>query len=158
MSIIRKTRFTTALMWALVPLTVFGSAPRMGCICANGQHKLFCQRNATSDADGHCNCCYGQSTSGSKSGPATCCQCSQKACGSESPGVRAERPCRPVVHKAVYLTAARVALQLDQTEALPLSIAFEPLPVTVPDFVATIHHRELLPPPDLVVTLGVLLI
>jgi len=158
MAIIRRIRIAAALTWALVPLTVFGGLPRMGCICANGQHKFFCQRRANEGPDGSCNCCDGKSAPRSQAGTPACCRCSHRTCASHSPTARSERPCRPVLDNPVFLTGGKITLDLDHTDASPVSAGFEPLPATVPDFVAAMHHRELLPPPDLVVTLGVLLI
>jgi len=164
MFIIRKTRFTVALMWALIPLTVFGSIPRMGCICANGQHKFFCQRHANSDADGRCDCCYGttngknRTAAASQTTGATCCRCSRNRCASEFPTVHSDRPCRPVLDKPVFLGSTKASLDLDQADSTPLFVTFESVPTIVAEFVADIHRGELLPPPDLVFTFSVLLI
>src|SRR5688572_18140909 len=32
----------SALLWAMIPLTVFASRPVTGCMCASGEYKLFC--------------------------------------------------------------------------------------------------------------------
>lgn len=37
-----KATLRTALLWALIPLTVFAARPMAGCRCANGDYKLFC--------------------------------------------------------------------------------------------------------------------
>ncbi len=37
-----KTYLRTALLWALIPLTVFAARPVGGCLCASGEYKLFC--------------------------------------------------------------------------------------------------------------------
>jgi hypothetical protein len=63
-----------------------------------------------------------------------------------------------VLHQPVFLTVAKVAFDIDQTDGMPLFVAFEPLPVTVAEFVTDAHYGLALPPPDLVITLGVLLI
>src|SRR5882672_7391185 len=80
---IRKSRFTTVLMWAMIPFIVFGSLPRMGCICADGQHKIFCQRHLQGAKAGGCVCCerqtaaadaFGTEKSSVPSGRHSCCQ------------------------------------------------------------------------------------
>ncbi|MEX2140686.1 MAG: hypothetical protein WD894_15600 [Pirellulales bacterium] len=32
----------SALLWAMIPLTLFASRPATGCTCASGEYKLFC--------------------------------------------------------------------------------------------------------------------
>jgi hypothetical protein len=166
---IRKSRFTTALMWAMIPLTVFGSLPRMGCICANGQHKLFCERYRNCDADGRCTCCYGratakirasQETQSRPGGEMTCCSHRRAGTATDCPVVGSDRPCRPVLHNAVYLNSPKLSLDLDRADCLPpfAVLAFEPLPAIVPNIAADFMRGELLPPPDLVITFGVMLI
>jgi hypothetical protein len=163
--LLQKSRFTIALLWAMIPLTVFGSQPRMGCICANGQHKLFCQRHLQRDTDRRCTCCYGKDTADPAAddgvqGPrkASCCACNGTTGKSDRPSVQSDRPCRPVLDKTIYLTGPKWSLDLDRLGAAPLFLAFESRPVIERSIVAGGHRGELLPPPDLVVTLGVLLI
>ena len=163
--LLQKSRFTIALLWAMIPLTVFGSQPRMGCICANGQHKIFCQRHLQNDSDSGCICCYGkdQSTTGDQTrtaplGEKSCCRCNRAASKDGRPVVHTDRPCRPVLDKAVYLTGPKSSLDFDRVDAAPLFVAFEPLPLIGLTIDVDCHRGELLPPPDLVITLGVLLI
>lgn len=56
-------RFATGLVWAMIPLTILGSLPRIGCICADGQRKLLCQRlfrteSSCKTSTGSCSCCH----------------------------------------------------------------------------------------------------
>src|SRR5579871_2442304 len=62
-----RKRFAIGLVWALIPLTLLGSLPRMGCICADGKHKLLCERqfhrkSGCKGDSGTCSCCHGNST------------------------------------------------------------------------------------------------
>lgn len=165
--ILRKSRFTIALLWAMIPLTVFGSQPRVGCICANGQHKFFCQRHLQHDADGQCTCCkpnesaqQAESASrvnGQKSEGASCCHCGQLTGTTENNSVRSERPCKPVLDKAVYVAVPKSTLDLDRVDVVPLFLVCKLLPVVTGPVLVDIHRGELLPPPDLVITLGVML-
>lgn len=157
-------------MWALIPLTVFGSLPRTGCICANGQHKFFCQRLGTASGNGRCACCDRAAAAARSAGQAEscaepasdmpCCASPNGGCATEIPFVGADRPCRPVVDRAVFLSSAKSALDLDRVEWLPaLATTASESPAGVAACVtANSLRRELLPPPDLVITLGVMLI
>ena len=157
---IRKSRFTIVMMWAMIPLIVFGSLPRMGCVCANGQHKVFCERHRQGTARGPCTCCDHAKLMASSHGGRDANDCGalgdQSKC--DSPAIDTSRPCRPVVDRALLLTAAKSSLDLDQAAHTPLFIAAELLPASSPSIAADSTHGGLLPPPDLVITLGVMLI
>jgi hypothetical protein len=154
-------------MWGMIPLTVFGSVPRIGCICSNGQHKFFCERIRHGDAEGPCTCCHPKVTAKPGSpretqtrpaGARNCCPRNRGSEPAEFPVVRSESPCRPVVDKAVFLSVVKSALDFDRADGTPLFAAIEPLPEFGRCAAADLHNREFLPAPDLVVTLGVLLI
>jgi hypothetical protein len=163
---IRKPRIAKLLMWAMVPLIVFGSMPRMGCICADGQHKTFCQRHLQGNRAGACVCCEGRMAAadacGTEKPPApagkhSCCQSAGGKCPAGRPSLTQGRPCRPVVDRTEIVTSAKAALDLDGVDHTPLFVAVEFLPAIVSS-IEVDYARELLPPPDLVTTLGVLLI
>ncbi len=157
---IRKSRFTIVMMWAMIPLIVFGSLPRMGCVCANGQHKVFCERHRQGTARGPRTCCdHGKLMASSKAGhDANQCAAQGDQSKCDSPAFDTCRPCRPVVDRAVLLTAAKSSLELDQAAHTPLFVAAKLMPASGPSIAADSTHGELLPPPDLVITLGVMLI
>jgi len=164
---IRKTRITKVLMWAMIPLIVFGSMPRMGCICADGQHKMFCQRHLQGSRSGGCVCCQGLKASANAcashqsatpSERPACCQSAGGKCASGCPSLTEGRPCRPVVDRSDIVTAAKAALDLDRVDAAPMFAAVELLPAVVAPVAADFFRGESLPPPDLITTLGVLLI
>lgn len=157
-----KTRIAAALIWVLVPLTVFAGLPRTGCICANGQHKFFCQRSRIDGPERLCSCCYGKNPSraaaNAADGTRTCC-----GQGRGSPigvaGVASDRPCRPVLEHSVFVPGQKApALKLDRASHCLVFADFEPRPALVSSARHDFDRRELLPPPDLVITLGVLLI
>jgi hypothetical protein len=157
---IRKSRFTIVMMWAMIPLVVFGSLPRMGCVCANGQHKIFCERHRQGTAGVHCVCCdHTKVVAHSKAAhDANVCgsQSDESAC--DGAAFDTGRPCRPVVDRALLLTAAKSSLDLDQAAHTPLFAAVQLFPASGPSIAADYSHGELLPPPDPVITLGVMLI
>jgi hypothetical protein len=160
---IRKTRITKVLMWAMIPLIVVGSMPRMGCICADGQHKMFCQRHLQGNRTGGCVCCQGQKAvadgCATKHSPTQgCCQSAGGKCSSECPSLAEGRPCRPVVDRNDIVTATKAALDLDRVDAAPPFAAVELLPAVIAPVAADFFRGESLPPPDLITTLGVLLI
>lgn len=37
-------RLATVFVWAMLPVALWTSSPRIGCVCANGRYKLFCER------------------------------------------------------------------------------------------------------------------
>ena len=158
--VIRKSRFTIVMMWAMIPLVVFGSVPRMGCVCANGQHKVFCERHRQGTARGPCGCCdHAKLMASSKAGrDANECGARGDESACDSPAFDTGRPCRPVVDRAVLLTAAKSSLDLDQSAHTPLFVAVQLKPASGPSIAADSTHGELLPPPDLGITLGVMLI
>ena len=164
---IRKSRFSIAVMWAMIPLTVFAGLPRIGCVCASGQHKFFCERHLTQAGDAQCTCCYGRDEA--KNAPSSrthacslatmnCCGAKRAAHNGTQPAFGADCPCRPVVDRSVTITVVKAVLDLDQAEHMPLFLsAVSTLPVV--SRVSFDHARGALPPPpDLVTTLGVLLI
>ena len=165
---IRKSRFSIAVMWAMIPLMVFGSLPRIGCICANGQHKFFCERHLTSaQRVPQCSCCYGrQAASNETSGDThscpmsgtTCCGAKRVAKNSGSPAFATDCPCRSVVDQTVVITAVKAVLDLDPASHTALVLAAVPAFVVVPAVCFDHARGDLPPPPDLVTTLGVLLI
>jgi hypothetical protein len=164
---VHRSRFAVALMWAMIPLMVFGSLPRVGCICASGQHKFFCERHLSSPDDARCTCCYGrQSPTGKTAGKAgnfrtsvlTCCGAKRGTHDNESPAFGVDCPCRPVIDRPVVITAVKATLDLNHADHTPLFLSTAPIFELVPAM--CVHHArgDLPPPPDLVTTLGVLLI
>jgi hypothetical protein len=155
------------LTWAMIPLIVFGSLPRIGCICADGTHKAFCQRHLQGNRAGECVCCERRNVKADacesgehqvQTAGHTCCQSAKEKCGSGCPGLSHGRPCRPVIDRTEIVTSAKSALDRDRIEQLPLFVAVELLPVIVASVEADYLRGESLPPPDLITTLGVLLI
>jgi hypothetical protein len=164
---IRKSKLKIALMWAMIPLMVFGSLPRIGCICANGQHKFFCQRHLTGAHDAQCTCCYGRPTASSEragktrgcpTDVLTCCGAKRVSRHGESPAFGTDCPCRPVVDRAVVIAPVKAMLDLDQADHTPLVLAVAPIFALVPGVSVNHARGDLPPPPDLITTLGVLLI
>jgi hypothetical protein len=58
----------------------------------------------------------------------------------------------------VLLTVAKSSIDLNRVDQAPMFVAVEPVPAFVSCTAAESVRGELLPPPDLVVTLGVMLI
>ena len=159
-------------MWAMIPLTVFGAMPRIGCICANGQHKFFCERHLMKAGGPQCACCYGRHVavkcraaegsralrSGRQAKELLRGQSKRAAQVLTRAAFDTDCPCRPVVDRTVSISAAKAVLDLDCADHMPLFLAALPILAVVPA-VSFDHARgDLPPPPDLVTTLGVLLI
>lgn len=60
-----RNALSTAVVWAMLPLTLLGGMPRLGCVCANGRQKLCCDCQRS----GSC----GRAENGSAAGPSACC-------------------------------------------------------------------------------------
>ena len=165
----RKSRLSIALVWAMLPLTVLGSLPRMGCICADGQHKIFCERYRMNAADEGCVCCHGRpgkknevarkTDRGSAAGERACCKSKRPVHKTgELPTFCSGRPCRAVVDRPALITAVKVVLDLDQADQEPLLLALHPVSVDATSVSLEASHDNRPPPTDLITTLGVLLI
>ena len=164
---LRKSPIAKILTWAMIPLIVFGSLPRIGCICADGTHKVFCQRHLQGNRTGGCVCCERRNARADACGtedqpgrPAqhSCCQSANEKCGSGCPGLSHGRPCRPVLDRTDIVTLGKPALDLDRIDQMRVFVAVELLPAIVAAVEADYLRGESLPPPDLITTLGVLLI
>ena len=117
--------------------------------------------------DAQCACCYGRdavkgsAANGMHACPLvamTCCGAKRASHDGKLPAFGADCPCRPVVDRSVLITPLKAVLDLDQAGHTPLFLAAVPRMAVVPA-VSFDHARgELPPPPDLVTTLGVLLI
>jgi hypothetical protein len=165
-------RFSVFMMWALIPLTVVGSLPRIGCICANGNHKLFCQRHLNrrcldhSESAGNsalCACCY-KSAATHASRPTTslsravagCCHHNHRPSNEKS--VKAGC-CTPLVGIPVLPPVAQnvAAPDLSAAQALLIdTIDLLAMPATFPTRVSV--RNPDLPVPDLVIAHQVFLI
>jgi len=151
----------------MVALTVFGGVPRLGCICANGQHKFFCERQGNCGAGARCICCFGKATAKSgngrrprnaPSGGMACCRRARDLHRPLSVAIDADRPCRPIIDQSVLLSGASPSLDLDGVVHTPLFVASEGLPAIGLCTEVNVNRAEPLPPPGLVGTFGVLLI
>jgi hypothetical protein len=162
----RKSRITKFMLWAMIPAIVFGSLPRMGCICADGQHKTFCQRHLKGTNEAGCVCCErhvagANARRAEKPAAAGRHACCQRAVGQGNPGcpeLCAGHPCKPVVDRTEIVTSAKLALDLDRIDQTPVFGAVELLPALVSSVAADYACGKPVPPPDLITTLGVLLI
>lgn len=47
-----RTFLRTAVLWAMLPLTVLSGAPRFVCLCSTGEFKLFCSGTAAAHLNG----------------------------------------------------------------------------------------------------------
>jgi hypothetical protein len=162
-----KSRFSIAVMWAMLPLTVFGSMPRMGCICANGQRKVFCERHRMDARDANCVCCFGRAaakpetareTGREPAGERACCMSKRLAPNGQRLAVGAGAPCRSVVDRPAFVTAAKVVLDLDQSSHERLLSNAVPISAIVSQLGCENSRGHEPLRPDLITTLGVLLI
>lgn len=121
---------------ALVTLVAFtlGAAPRVGCICADGSYKLFCQRrDSTTGSGGSCSCCKTEQG---------CCQASTRCSDNErgdggrhlpkGGGVAAQRCCHPVLNvpAAAVKEVGKEQVHRDLSVGDLVMMAASPMPAT----------------------------
>lgn len=95
-----------ALVWVLLPLALYGGSPVLGCLCANGQTKLFCS----------------QLLGGG------CQDCSERAADSKPSAVRS-----PTTHRCCHGAAAASTLTARPLSCCRLLIG---APTTTPESVS----------------------
>lgn len=109
----------TALLWAMIPLTVFASRPAMGCTCASGEYKFVCVAHLSRGPVSHGSnekgvtgqkACCEQETHSSDSAP--CCE--QGDCAlAEGQGKAAGHKCCNPDSLTVGTVASAVSYSLD---------------------------------------------
>ncbi len=166
-----RGRLQVVMLWSMVPLTFLSSMPRIGCICANGDYKLFC--------DGHYGTCCQQVTKGPSDSHACCCchrshrasaegnvsadgnstkDCCHRSGGGHSRVAPAKRCCTPVAGMTVLPRASQpVSVPDVRAQLLQFCLvdSFQS-PVGFPAVVST--RSPDLPVPDLVIAHQVLVI
>lgn len=171
-----RKKLSIAVLWAMIPLTVLGSTPHTGCICANGQYKLFCGRHVQgscqrgADAlvpEGGCICCHrshgrpvAKTINHRERVPLTCC--GHRGHGHPNPqGIaqsNTDRCCKPVVTAAEMPPVVEVVSVADLSAEQPLIPAID-LPKPVVHCVsADVAWERALPAADLIVAHQVFLI
>lgn len=140
-----RTSLGTAVLWAMIPLSVWASRPFAGCFCSDGHFEVLCPKmfGATSDLPA---CC--------RAAMASSC-CSQDAASSPGCSVQSDKNCKcRFVTSAIPLKPTPVAKPLP---AFAL-FAFGDVAHSSCLFAITACNKpsnaiEFGPPPDLVVIL-----
>jgi len=143
-------------VWVMIPLTLLSGTPLGGCVCANGQHRFFCQRlnsgNGDSASTTACSCCHIQSgPNAAANRRSTCCALATRSLPKGKEQGVSTRCC----HRFVEIPSpSTVAEKFDagDDEAVPLflpSVADVTCPA-VAQGARQIGSRRDLPPPDLV--------
>jgi hypothetical protein len=161
-----RDRLWIAALWAMMPVTLVSGMPRLGCICANGQYKLFCERllhfggpheGQPSPTSGCC-CCrksHADRHAAMKSVAECCCH----AAGGASARLRAQSCCKPVIGMPTVAPAVLRILAPDlggqMSLVCPLDF-LQPAPVVTSS--AGMARNPELPVPDLIIAHQVLLI
>lgn len=167
----RGARLNALVLWALVPLTVAGSLPRTGCICANGDYKLWfaaapsrccLEADPPAKAAGQCASCHRadrterapKSSDGHDGG--SCCHTTGSP--ASCPTVIASRCCTPVVGVPVLPPAKdEVAVPHDDSSPALLVVPMAQVSVAASAAVAEVRNTDL-PAPDLLIVHQVFLI
>lgn len=126
----RRNHFAAAIMWGMIPLALLGSMPGAGCICANGQYKLFCCAGAL----GHAGC---SAQEGGVTSPSASCTC--PFCRGEKSASRTAHACCP--NGQSQSAPAGKCCQL--VSRSPAVISAEVIPPIADAFVVAIMPRAL---------------
>ncbi|MGQ0634823.1 MAG: hypothetical protein ACT4QC_09450 [Planctomycetaceae bacterium] len=161
----RQSPFSRLVAAALVTLTVFGTIPRIGCLCADGARKFFCQRLRSRAATGPCACgdsaaqvLAGRSAGSPQSRSVAGCRNRRADTRTEGRWVASSSACRLVVESRFSRTDGRnLAELMPPHQAGYFDGAIQSgLRVAGKAILAT--RLTSLPPPDIVIAFGVLLI
>jgi hypothetical protein len=166
-----RNRRSLAIVWVMVALTLVGGMPREGCVCANGQHKIFCgkqfakaccQKNGPTKS-GRCSCCH-QAEVAANSSSSACADASTDGCPNRDRHAPSETS---VSNKCcTRYTVSPVVPTVEKIVAAPNSLSEWAVLDFVPNLVTfsvAVSGRELgrnpdLPVPDLVIAHQVFLI
>lgn len=162
-----RSRIAKVVVWAMLPLMLLSALPRMGCICANGQYKLFCERHGNDGcrqhddgtATGLCSCCHkGVVTGRSPSKVQTSGGCCQRKAGSSNGPSVSQRCCKSVVVTPLLPPVLKSVVVPDLTVLVLSTIDFDFVgtQLTVPTYELVRNPR--LPVPDLLIAHQIFLI
>ena len=170
-----RSKSSIVVLWAMIPLAVLGSMPRMGCICADGRYKLFCERHAKGScghgengcaSEGGCACCYrsqGKSVAQKAKRQKQCqvSECGQtEGCGKHT-GLaqsKTDRCCTPVADAAELPPVVEVVSVPDESAWQPLILTVGVTAPAVNCVTADVVWEHALPAVDLVIAHQVFLI
>jgi len=156
----------SALLWAMIPLTLFASRPVTGCTCASGEYKLFCMAHvlhgkAVHDSNGNSTQCEKACCSQHKNvtDSAPCCQKGHCSLSDAQGKPAGNKCCNPDMLTAVTIASA-VTFSLDNSHQVLFDLpvvesgtVFADLAIAHP-----ISHETGPPGGDLVVSLRRLLV
>lgn len=156
------------LLWGMIPLTLVSGMPRQGCICANGDYKLFCDGN-------HGSCGHADDENSCKSESCCCCHkshhdgisvsradigsgCCHRSANSRPCAARSQHCCTPVVGMTVLPRVAEQVSVPDFNLQSLLVYVLDVLPSPAGSPIPVSARSADLPVPDLVIAHQVLLI
>lgn len=160
-----------AAIWTMIPVTLFAAMPRIACICATGQQKLFCEqlsKTCGSRRDMHAvekgmrSCCrkeqlaHVRNDAAAGTGPAS--DCCRRATTSPRGQVRSQRCCTPVVVAPVFPPVSQSLAMPDLTPMALLVSIDDLLPAVVKPPARESAWNPALPVPDLLIAHQVFLI
>lgn len=167
LTILHRTVFRslhTAVVWAMIPLALWGARPAAGCICADGHFELICKSGLSVSNSGHpyqqgkARCCCPSLVEKSTTQLKSCCS---KGGSSHCATVSRDGSsgcCSPVVQHEILLSSVS---QIDENhQSVPLCIVdfaeYAPTGTSLPGL--ALYESEHMPCGDIVVTFRRLLI
>lgn len=150
-------RLRAFVLWAMVPLAVFGGRPVLGCLCADGSYKTSCPmlRDAIEHRNRSCResaCCALRNCDNED---ADCCQAKTTTA---EPLLVNPQCCHPVVQAPVLPPLGDVASVTENQQLNLMAATVEADSLVSPRGHSRVDHDTGIPTPDLVVTLRRLII
>jgi hypothetical protein len=137
------------IIWSMLPFTLASGMPRLGCVCANGQYRLFCARLFRTPA-----------IANPAARSAGCCCCRKSGSDSQSHSaarVAGKGCCKPIV-AATVLPSAPERVAAPAVCQWSAARVCDRRPWVVNPYRDCEAHRARLPVPDLVIAHQVLVI
>ncbi|HJT35706.1 MAG TPA: hypothetical protein VJ783_27000 [Pirellulales bacterium] len=158
---------SAVVVWGMIPLAVFVGMPSTGCLCANGQFKLFCGHRNQSAAvligSAHAGCCAAHHAD---EADCDCClapkaaehqaDCCQHGAGLPGEGMQSRTCCQPVFNP-VSMSPVAVSAPCDDLLILTVCL-IETGAIAYPAVAAEVGEFDTGPPLDRVVAYRHLLI
>ena len=75
-------QLVSAMVWVAIPFVIASGMPRVGCVCASGDHRPFCQGYQSTGPNHAKSCCAGSG-----------CEACKTETANKTHGDRSDRPC-----------------------------------------------------------------
>lgn len=146
-----------AVTWALIPLLLVGSLPRVSCLCADGEHKLVCERvllaSSQSPVRTHQlsasrrSCCHGTSATRQNAVASKACCAQRRVATCDENG----QSCRPLFDVPAFVAAVATTIPDHHSDVSGIVVTTSSLVVQRARQNYRRECRQSWPAPDLVI-------